>query len=503
MEHAGRTRILLLYPEFPDTFWSFKHALRFIRKQASFPPLGLLTIAAMLPKEWELRLLDMNVATLHQRDLEWADYVFVSAMVAQRESTKHVLDLCQRVGRKVVAGGPLFLGEHESFPQVDHFVLGEGEITLPRFLEDLQRGEAKRLYETDGYADITQTPVPLWHLADLHKYSSMCVQFSRGCPFDCEFCNVTAMLGHRARTKTAAQIIAELQSLYDFGWRGGVFFVDDNFIGNKRQLKRELLPALIKWREGKRGFGFHTEASINLADDSELMGLMVDAGFEKVFVGIETPDADGLAECHKVQNEGRDLVAAVKTLQHAGLEVQGGFIVGFDSDKPSIFQRQIEFIQQSGIVTAMVGLLQAPHGTRLYERMEKEGRLLGDFTGNNTDDTMNFQPKMDPEVLHDGYHHIVRTIYSPREYYRRVRIFLQEYRKSRVVRPSLDLNYLWASVRSMVVQGLAGKGRLEYWKLFFWTLFKRPRLFPDAITFAVFGFHFQRICELYVGAPDS
>jgi radical SAM superfamily enzyme YgiQ (UPF0313 family) len=493
-------RILLLYPEFPDTFWSFKHALRFVLKRASFPPLGLLTVAAMLPPEWELKLVDMNIVKLEQRDIEWADYVFVSAMVAQRDSTIEVLNRCREHGSKIVAGGPLFLGEHEHYPQVDHFVLGEGELAVPLLVADLQRGEAKRIYQVEGYPDITLSPAPLWHLADLDKYSSMCVQFSRGCPFNCEFCNITAMLGHRPRTKSADQIISELEGLYQLGWRGGVFFVDDNFIGNKRVLKEDVLPALTAWRAGKRGFGFHTEASINLADDAELMQMMTAAGFEKVFVGIETPDEDGLAECHKVQNEGRDLVSAVKTLQRNGLEVQGGFIVGFDSDKPSIFQRQIEFIQSSGIVTAMVGLLQAPYGTKLYSRMEKEGRLTGDFSGNNSDNTMNFVPKMDTEMLHAGYREIVRTIYSPKEYYGRVRTFLAEYGKSSAVRPALGLNYAWAFVRSVVQQGLVGKGRREYWKLFFWTLFRRPHLFADAITFAVYGFHFQRICDLYVGA---
>lgn len=338
----------------------------------------------------------------------------------------------------------------------------------------------------------------MWELAALRHYSSMCIQYSRGCPFDCEFCDITVMLGHRPRTKSAKQILAELDALYERGWRDGVFFVDDNFIGNKPKLKTEILPALIEWRRDKVGMAFQTEVSVNLADDPELMSLMVKAGFETVFVGIETPNEESLSECNKFQNQGRDLVESVKVMQRAGLEVQGGFIVGFDSDTPSIFRRQIEFIQRSGIVTAMVGLLQAPQGTRLHERLEKEGRLLGRTSGNNTDNTMNFKPKMDLQVLREGYRQILTTIYSPRAYYKRIRTFLGEYKKSEVVRPHLSWKYLAAFFRSIVVLGLGGKERFEYWRLFFWTLLRRPRSFPTAIVLAIYGFHFRRVCERYV-----
>jgi radical SAM superfamily enzyme YgiQ (UPF0313 family) len=376
--------ILLVYPEFPDTFWSFKHALRFVRKKAGSPPLGLLTVAAMLPVAWEKRLVDLNVTGLSQKDLLWADYVFISAMIVQRDATRAVIARCKEAGVPVVAGGPLFTMEHEQFPEVDHFVLNEAELTLPPFLADLANGCARRIYTTTEFPDIRQTPAPLWQLADLKHYNTVSIQFSRGCPFNCDFCNVTALLGHRPRTKTAPQLIAELDSLYALGWRKGVFFVDDNFIGNKKQLKTELLPALIAWRKGKIGMPFNTEASINLADDPELMALMTQAGFNTVFVGIETPNEDSLVECSKTQNKGRDLVESVKRLQRAGLQVQGGFIVGFDSDSPAIFQQQIDFIQKSGIVTAMVGLLQAPVGTRLHARMQEEGRLVSEMSGETT-----------------------------------------------------------------------------------------------------------------------
>ncbi|MBN1668585.1 MAG: B12-binding domain-containing radical SAM protein, partial [Anaerolineales bacterium] len=308
-------KILLVYPEFPDTFWSFKHALRFIHKKAASPPLGLLTVAAMLPAEWEKRLVDLNVTNLTPKDLAWADYVFISAMIVQRDAARALIDRCKDFGVKVVAGGPLFTMEHEQFPQVDHFVLNEAELTLPPFLADLASGHAQRIYTTTEYADIHLTPAPLWQMANLKHYDTFSIQFSRGCPFSCDFCNVTALLGHRPRTKTAAQVIAELDSLYALGWRKSIFFVDDNFIGNKKLIKFEMLPALIEWRKGKSGMPFSTEASINLADDPDLISLMTQAGFDTVFVGIETPNEDSLTECSKNQNKDRDLVESVKVLQ--------------------------------------------------------------------------------------------------------------------------------------------------------------------------------------------
>lgn len=487
-------RILLVYPEFPDTFWSFKHALRFVSKRAGFPPLGLLTVAAMLPAEWEKRLVDMNVAPLTDRDLAWADYVLISAMVVQRKSAAAVIARCNRAGVPVVAGGPLFTEEPEKFPNADHLVLNEAEVTLPPFLHDLQAGHPQHIYTSPELPDLSRTPAPLWELADLRHYASASIQYSRGCPFDCEFCNITSLYGHRPRTKSAAQVIAELDSLYRLGWRGAVFFVDDNLIGNKRHLKEEVLPALLAWRAREKGITFQTEVSINLADDSELTAMMVDAGFDMVFVGIETPADESLAECRKAQNRGRDLVESVKRLQRAGLQVQGGFIVGFDSDTPSIFQRQIEFIQKSGIVTAMVGLLQAPRGTRLYQRLAREGRILDDISGDNTDSSTNIVPRMDRETLLAGYRRIVQTIYSPQAYYARVKTFLREYR-SAPTRVRITADDLRAFLRSIYVLGIRGVERVHYWELFFWTLLRRPKLFPLAIRLSIYGFHFRRVFD--------
>lgn len=490
-------KVLLIYPEFPDTFWSFKHALRFIRKKAGTPPLGLLTVAAMLPSDWEPRLVDLNTRSLSDEDLAWADIAFVSAMIVQRDTARAAIARCKQAGLTVVAGGPLFIGEHEQFPEVDHFVLNEAEITLPPFLADLADGHPQRVYTTTEFPDIRQTPAPRWELADLRQYDTVSIQFSRGCPFNCDFCNITALFGHKPRTKTAAQIIAELDSLYAIGWRGNVFFVDDNFIGNKKILKAEVLPALIAWRQGKVGVPFSTEVSINLADDDELMALLVEAGFTTVFVGIETPNDAGLSECNKNQNRRRDLIESVKRLQRAGLQVQGGFIVGFDSDSPSIFQQQLEFIQKSGIVTAMVGLLQAPYGTLLYERLQRAGRLTGRLTGDNVDGSTNIIPQMGLDSLRQGYRWLLDQIYSPRLYYARVRTFLSEYRPPRVS-SRLELDHVLAFLRSIYQLGLRGPERAHYWALLFWTLFRRPKLFPLAVTLAIYGFHFRMVTELHV-----
>ena len=489
-------KTLLLNPSFPDTFWSFKHALKFIHKRSAFPPLGLLTVAAMLPDNWPKRLIDLNVTQLTNKDLAWADSVFVSAMAVQRESAHQAIRRCKSAGLKVVAGGPLFTDEHQAFEPVDHFVLNEAELTLPSFVRDLGRGCPKRLYQTAEFADLSHTPPPQWDLINLKRYAAMSIQFSRGCPFNCDFCNITALLGHRPRHKTAAQIITELDRLYALGWRGNIFFVDDNFISNKKYLKAELLPALIAWQKDKKSIRFNTEASVNLADDRSLMKMMVVAGFDAVFIGIETPAEEGLAECNKNQNKNRNLVESVKRIQRTGLQVQGGFIVGFDSDTPSIFQRQIDFIQKSGIVTAMVGLLNAPPGTRLYNRLKKEGRLAG-LVSCNTDGTTNIIPRMDLKALSDGYKRIMGQLYSPKTYYERVRTFLKEY-KAPEANLTFKIHDLMAFFRSCIRLGVFGKERFHYWKLLLWTLRKRPELLPLAITLTIYGHHFRRVCEIHI-----
>ena len=489
--------ILLIYPEFPDTFWSFKHALKFIRRKATFPPLGLLTVAAMLPSEWAKRLMDVNVTKLSEKDLKWADYAFFSSMVIQRKSAHQLIKRCKEAGVKIVAGGPLFTSEREQFKDVDHFVLNEAEITLPPFLEDLKNGCAKPLYATPEFADIRETATPLWNLVSMSKYASMVIQYTRGCPYQCEFCDVTELFGRRTRTKTTEQITAELDTFYNLGWRGNVFFVDDNLIGNKKSLKQELLPELIKWQKNHESITFNTEVSINLASDEPLMQMMSDAGFNTVFVGIETPDPVSLAECGKKQNKDRDLAEDVRRIQRAGIQVQAGFIVGFDNDTPTIFQRQIDFIQKTGIVTAMVGLLQAPSGTRLYERLKKEGRLLGRMSGDNVDGTTNIIPNMDPEIFREGYKRILRHIYSPENYYKRIKTLFQEY-KAPKIKGKITLDHILGLITSMYYLGILGKERGQFWYLLFWTTLHRRELFPLAITLAVYGHHFRKVSELHI-----
>jgi len=487
-------KILLVYPKYINTFWSFKDALKFISKKATHPPLGLLTVAAMLPKDWEKKVVDMNVTPLKNKDLEWADYVFISAMSIQTESAKEIISRCRKVGVKTVAGGPLFTTGYEEFEDVDHFVLNEAEITLPLFLADLKKGCAKHVYSSEEFPDIEKAPIPLWELINMKEYATMSIQYSRGCPFNCEFCNITALFGHKVRTKSTAHILRELENIYSQGWRGDVFFVDDNFIGRKRRLKTETLPAIIEWMEKRKyPFFFNTEASINLSDDEELMQLMVRAGFNSVFVGIETVNEESLAECNKVQNENRDLLASVKKIQKFGLQVQGGFIVGFDNDPPSIFERLIEFIQESGIVTAMVGLLNAPRSTKLYQRLVKEGRLLKDVSGDNTDFSINFVPKMDYETLMEGYKRIIRRIYSPEPYFKRVMEFLRHYKPLGERKFHFNFTYIVAFFKSILFLGILGRERLYYWKLFFWSLFRRPQIFHLAITFSIYGFHFRKV----------
>jgi radical SAM superfamily enzyme YgiQ (UPF0313 family) len=489
--------ILLVYPEFPDTFWSFKHALKFVHKKSSSPPLGLLTVAAMLPVTWDKHLVDMNVSKLRQSDLDWADMVLISAMTIQRKSTDEVITQARAMNKVIVAGGPLFTAQPEDFPEVDHLVLNEAEITLPLFLSDLAQGEPQRVYKTDEYADITKTPVPMWELINLRYYDSLSLQFTRGCPFNCDFCNVTALLGHRIRLKSTQQLIAELDKIYDLGWRRGIFIVDDNFIGNKRILKEEVLPAMIEWRQGKKGCLFTTEASVNLSDDDQLIKQMVKAGFTQVFVGIETPNDLALAECSKSQNRNRDLVSSVKKLQQMGLQVMGGFIVGFDSDDETIFQRMIDFIQQSGIVTAMVGLLQAPIGTQLYQRMLRDGRIRNVYSGDNVDGETNITPKMDLTELKKGYRKILDSIYSAKGFYERVRTFLKNY-KPHQHSVTLQWQEISALLTSIFEIGIKSKERWQYWQLFFWTLFHCPRKFPLAITFTIYGYHFRKVNQLHV-----
>lgn len=489
-----KMKVLLVYPETPATFWSFKDALDFVSKKSAEPPLGLITVAAMLPNEWELKLIDTNVSKLKDEDILWSDYVFLSGMSVQIKSFKDILLRCNKLGTKVVAGGPLATTQYKEFLGVDHFVLNEAEITLPRFLKDLEEGKAKYIYTSDEFPSVEETPIPRWDLLQMDKYASMSVQYSRGCPYDCDFCSITMLNGRVPRTKTKEQFIAELDKLYELGWKGGLSVVDDNFIGNKRKLKNDVLPAVAEWsKQNKYPFHLITEVSINLADDDDLLKLMVDAGFYSVFVGIETPNNKGLEECGKSQNLKRDLVSAINKIQNSGMLVSGGFIVGFDSDTESIFDEQINFIHRSGIPSAMVGILNAPIGTKLFKRLKAENRLLENFSGNNMDCSINFIPKMKYDVLMRGYSKLIHTIYAPKEYYNRIKEFLNVYQLPEWWPNKLTPDEVKAFLRLLWRIGIRESGRKHFWKLFAFSLVKHPRKFPIAMTLSVYGFHFRRI----------
>ncbi|MBL7215985.1 MAG: DUF4070 domain-containing protein [Phycisphaerae bacterium] len=488
-------KILLINPEVPNTFWSLKHALNFVSKKALLPPLGLLTVAAMLPESFEKKLIDMNVTRLRDRHLKWADMVFLTGMVIQKKSVDHIIERCKKLNVKIAAGGPLFTAFPEAYLTIDHLVLKEAEITLPTFLKDLQKGCPEPYYTTRERPDLKETPIPQWDLINMKKYGLMGIQYSRGCPFNCDFCDVTRLFGHVLRTKTKEQIIAELDSLYAAGWRGELFFVDDNFIGEKNVLKKELLPAMIQWMEQKNNpFCFNTQASMNLADDDELMTLMVRAGFDCVFIGVESPDETSLTECHKTQNTGRDLVAAIKKIQQFGLQVQAGFIVGFDGDKPGVFDRMINLIQDSGVVTAMVGLLNAPRGTNLYKKLMSENRLTEPPTGDNMDCTMNFIPRMDIHELLGGYQKVLNTIYSQKYYCKRIKTFLENYNFADAIMPKVRYSSIKAFFRATWRIGVIEKGKFHYWKLILWSL-KKPRRLPLVVRFSIYGFHFRKMLK--------
>ena len=487
-------KALAIYPEYPATFWSFKYVLRFQSRKAAFPPLGLLTVASMFPADWEVKLVDMNVERLKDSDINDADIIFISAMIVQKESVKKVIEICQNFGKPIVAGGPLFTTGHQEFiDDIDYFVLGEAEVTFPQFLADYRKGSPKKLYQPDKYPSLQETPLPRWDLIDHRKYGSLLIQNSRGCPFDCEFCDIPVLFGHKPRLKTPDQFIDELEAIYKTGWAGSLFVVDDNFIGN-RKIVKETLRKTIDWSKNHNyPFDFLTEVSINLVDDKELMELMVEAGFSCVFVGIETPNESSLKECGKNQNLARDLTESIRQIQKAGLQVYGGYIVGFDGDDASIFDRMIQFIQESGVVTAMVGLLNVLPKTRLWERLNKEGRLLGESSGNNLDTVVNFTPVMDMQTLIDGYKKIIYTIYQPKNYYHRIRNFLKNYRPAHKGRVS------WGEVkaffRSIFWIGILGNGKTQwyYWKMIFYALIKYPESFPEAVRLLIYYYHFKKV----------
>ena len=490
-------KVLLLNPEFPDTYWSFRHALPFEGKRCAFPPLGLLTVSALLPKSWEKRLVDMNVRSLKESDIDWADIVFATAMLVQKDSLRSAVKRCKERGKRVVLGGPYVTTTIEDLPEADHIFLGEAETTLPQFVQDLERGEAKRSYKAAERPPLSVTPVADFHLAELKRYSAMSIQYSRGCPFSCEFCDIIEIYGRVPRTKSNQQVLAELDALRDLGWRGTVFIVDDNFIGNKKNV-RQLLPELKRWQEENgHPFSLLTEASVNLADDEELLANMRAAGFRRVFLGIETPVEESLKEAQKSQNRG-NLLDSVKRIQSYGMEVMAGFIVGFDNDPDDIFERQINFIRESAIPLAMVGLLSALPDTQLWRRLEREGRLLGEASGNNTECSFNFMTKMDPARLIAGYQSIMRTIYSPAEYYQRALDSMKRTAGTGSAQQHFEVvNSIASLLRIAIRLGVLDHERKEFWRFLGRTAARHRQKLADSLRLAAMGYHFRKLSEVY------
>ncbi len=498
---------LLIYPEQPPTYWGMESILGYVGKKAMYPPLGLLTVAALFPPEYDIRLVDLNVVTLKDADLDWADIAFTSTMIVQQASLKTVIERCNRARVPVVSGGPHPTTYHDEIQGVDYFVLDEVEEYFPQFLQDLTAGKAKEINREPRKPDITRVPIPRFDLININDYHIIGLQFSRGCPFDCEFCDITKLYGRVARTKTPVQLLEEFELLYNLGWRGQVFLVDDNFIGNKREVMK-LLPAISEWQK-ERGYPFllRTEASVNLAQLDALMDAMVDAGFISVFLGIETPNPIALLKTKKPQNtskrEDNYLVKAVRKIQQKGIQVQGGFILGLDGDDESVFDAQISFVQETGISAAAVYLLTALKGTDLYKRLESENRILVDLadapviaTGSGA---LNFQPEMDPETLIDGYQRVTTTLYDPalENYFERCVTLIEHLRPvSHLLKPK---------PKSVINADIIGVRRIlsevqipAYIRFISYISRHHPQMLSTAVGLAAQGYHFEKVTRQQV-----
>jgi len=498
---------LLVYPKFPPSYWGAQYALEFIGKKSAMPPLGLLTVAGMFPSGYQLKVVDMNVDPLTEKQLEWADMVFTSTMIVQKDSLREVIERAKRAQVPVIAGGPHPTTFYEEIDGVDHFVLDEVEDTFGEFLKDFEKGRAQRIYRSSAKPSIKDAPLPRYDLINIHTYGSMALQFSRGCPFDCEFCDITKLFGRVPRTKSAEQILAEFDVLYNLGWRGRMFLVDDNFIGNKRDAMH-VLPEIARWQKARNyPFSLYTEASVNLSGLDDLLDAMVDAGFTMAFLGIETPNREALLKTKKAQNTHRHddnfLLNAVRKIQEKGLEVTAGFILGLDSDGEEAFDAQIEFIQQAGIPTAMVGLLSALKGTDLYLRLQKEGRLLEESSGNNVSVSLNFRTEMDHEVLIQGYKRVLSTLYDPglKNYFDRCLTMLRRVKSRSHVTPKIGKAEWMALAKSLKRQLLSRQGP-AYLKFLLAVVKEKPRVFSDAVRLAILGYHFEKTTSQQIAVDE-
>ena len=490
-------RVLLLYPLFPKSFWSFDKALELVGRKVSLPPLSLTTVAAILPQTWEFRLVDRNVRHESSADWYWADLVIISGMIVQKPDMLYLIESAKRQGKLVAVGGPYVTSVPEAAQAAgaDFLVLDEGEITLPMLVSALERGETSGVFRAgDEKPAVTDTPVPRFDLLELNAYGDMSVQFSRGCPFQCEFCDIIVLYGRKPRTKTPTQLLAELQALYDLGWRRPIFVVDDNFIGNKRNVKL-MLKELAPWMAA-HGYPFtlSTEASVDLAQDQELLDLMIAANFTAVFLGIETPDTDSLSMTQKFQNTRNSLVEAVNTINRTGLRVMAGFIIGFDGEKAGAGDRIIDFVEATAIPQAHFSMLQALPSTALWHRLEKEGRLrAGDGEANIHQTTLtNFVPTRPLEEIAGEYVRCFWELYEPDRYLARVyRHFLSMQpspNKAKFKRPGL------VEIRAMLTicwrQGVQRSTRVQFWRQLFSILQRNPGVFKHYLTNCALLEHF-------------
>ncbi|PSO48147.1 MAG: B12-binding domain-containing radical SAM protein [Cyanobacteria bacterium SW_9_44_58] len=493
-------RVLLVYPRFPQSFWSFERALALVNRKAFLPPLGLITVAAILPQEWDFHLVDCNLREVTQQEWEWADLVMVSAMIVQKEDFNAQIQKAKEYGKPVAVGGPYptALPHEAEATNADYLVLDEGEITLPKFVEALENGETSGKFRADEKPDVTQTPIPRYDLLKMDAYDNMSAQFSRGCPFQCEFCDIIVLYGRKPRTKTPEQLIAELERLYELGWRRSIFIVDDNFIGNKRNVKL-LLRELKTWMaEHNYPFTLNTEASVDLAQDPELMDLMVEANFNSVFLGIETPDEDSLVLTKKHQNTRDPLSDAVKTIMRHGMRVTAGFIIGFDGEESQAGKRIVQFVENTSITLAMFSMLQALPDTGLWHRLQKEGRLLDQGANINQTTLMNFIPTRPVEDIAKEYIEAFWELYDPQNYLDRAyNQFLligepNHDRKSRKVD--------WTTIRAMLLifwrQGVVRKTRWRFWKYLFHIYRAKPKLLGSYLAQCALGEHFIEYREL-------
>jgi len=491
-------KVLMVWPRFPASFWSLGEVMEIVPERSLVPPLGLITVAGLCPKQWKIHLIDLAFEELRDEDILWADLVMVSAMAVQREGVRQTLERAAKLNRRTMIGGPYASSEPNTMLTLaDHVVVGEPDEIFPEIAADLERGAARRLYRVTEKPDVSRTPVPRFDLLALQKYTLVSVQFSRGCPFTCEFCDIITLYGRRPRTKSPAQLIGELDALLQLGWRKDVFVVDDNFIGNSKAAL-ELACELERWqRRNRYPFAFFTEASIDLAARPALLDAMVKANFCRVFIGIESPSAESLKETKKFQNLRRDPLDSIRLIQQHGLWVMGGFIVGFDSDPPDIFDQQIEFVKRAAIPWAMTGVLQAPPTTPLYERMKRDGRLLPDNPEPSNFDPPNFRTVLPLPELLDGTKRMLLTLYDPRRFYERVLDSLERWQLQPEQRaPALSLLYLLrVLLKSVWKQGVLGGYRQAYWRymrrlVWRWGLHAQKRRL--GFELALSGHHFIR-----------